>query len=94
MAALLAALFALPMAALVVQAFGDTWRFPALFPQELGLRGFSDAFAGGSNESSFAGHFTSMVTRTNDRIRPSTAGKVNSTDRGTGFASSAARGFT
>lgn len=46
-AGLLAALFALPMAALVVQAFGDTWRFPALFPQELGLRGFSDAFAGG-----------------------------------------------
>ena len=39
-AAILAALFALPFGALVLQAFADAWRAPALVPQELGLRGW------------------------------------------------------
>lgn len=39
-AAILAALFAAPFGALVVQAFADAWRAPALLPQELGLRGW------------------------------------------------------
>lgn len=39
-AAILAALFAVPFGALVVQAFADAWRAPALLPQELGLRGW------------------------------------------------------
>ena len=39
-AAIVAALFALPFGALVVQAFADAWRAPSLLPQELGLRGW------------------------------------------------------
>ena len=39
-AAVLAALFAVPFGALVVQAFADSWRAPALVPQDLGLRGW------------------------------------------------------
>ena len=39
-AAILGALFAVPFAALVVQAFADVWRAPSLLPQELGLRGW------------------------------------------------------
>lgn len=39
-AAILAAFFAVPFGALVVQAFADAWRAPALLPQELGLRGW------------------------------------------------------
>ena len=38
--ALLATLFALPFAALGVQAFADSWRAPALVPQDFGLRGW------------------------------------------------------
>lgn len=38
-AAMLAVLFAVPFGALVVQAFADAWRAPALLPQEFGLRG-------------------------------------------------------
>lgn len=45
-AALAAALFAAPLAALVVRAFADEWRAPAVAPQELGLRGFEIAFGG------------------------------------------------
>ncbi|MDP9376957.1 MAG: ABC transporter permease subunit [Actinomycetota bacterium] len=35
---MIGALFALPFVALVVQAFADIWRAPALLPQEFGLR--------------------------------------------------------
>jgi len=40
-------LFAVPLAALVVRAFADVWRAPALLPQRWGGRGFDAAFAGG-----------------------------------------------
>lgn len=39
--------FSAPLAALVVTAFADRWRAPALLPQEWGLRGFDVAFSGG-----------------------------------------------
>lgn len=45
--AVLAVLFAGPLVALLLQAFADRWRAPSLLPQELGLRGFRDAFADG-----------------------------------------------
>lgn len=38
-------LFAAPLAGLVVRAFADAWRAPALVPQELGARGFEIAFS-------------------------------------------------
>jgi putative spermidine/putrescine transport system permease protein len=38
--ALLGALFAFPFAALVVQAFADSWRAPAVLPRDFGLRGW------------------------------------------------------
>ncbi len=37
---------ALPLGALVVRAFADEWRAPALVPQDLGLRGVRLAFTG------------------------------------------------
>ncbi|MBS1679676.1 MAG: ABC transporter permease [Actinobacteria bacterium] len=40
-------LFAAPLAVLVVQAFAEVWRYPALLPQQLGLRGFRVAFGSG-----------------------------------------------
>jgi putative spermidine/putrescine transport system permease protein len=40
-------LFAAPLAVLAVQAFAEVWRYPALFPQQLGLRGFRVAFGTG-----------------------------------------------
>ena len=45
-AALIAALFSVPLLALVTRAFADSWRAPALVPQELGLRGVRIAFSG------------------------------------------------
>ncbi|MBS1885686.1 MAG: ABC transporter permease [Actinobacteria bacterium] len=39
-------LFAAPLAVLVVQAFAEVWRYPALLPQRWGLRGFEVAFEG------------------------------------------------
>jgi len=39
-------LFGLPLVALVVRAFADVWRAPALLPQRWGGRGFDAAFAG------------------------------------------------
>lgn len=47
----LAALFALPLLALVVRAFADAWRAPALVPQELGLRGIREVFDGQALEA-------------------------------------------
>lgn len=47
----LAALFALPLGALVVRAFADAWRAPALLPQELGTRGLELAFSGRALEA-------------------------------------------
>lgn len=41
-------LFAAPLAVLVIQAFAVVWRYPALLPQQLGLRGFHIAFAEGN----------------------------------------------
>lgn len=47
-----AAVYALPLGVLVVQAFADEWRAPALLPQRLGLRGFEIAFGtGGAGEA-------------------------------------------
>ncbi|MEJ7714521.1 MAG: hypothetical protein WKF40_01955 [Thermoleophilaceae bacterium] len=37
-----------PLLALVVRAFADQWRAPALIPQEFGLRGVQVAFSGSS----------------------------------------------
>ena len=48
-----AGLFALPFAALLVQAFGDEWRYPALLPQRLGLRGIESAVAAGAAGAAF-----------------------------------------
>lgn len=40
--------FAAPLAVLVVQAFADSWRAPAIVPQSFGWRGFEVAFGSGS----------------------------------------------
>lgn len=48
-----ALLFALPLAALVVRAFADTWRAPALVPQAFGLRGFEAGFGSGTTLAAF-----------------------------------------
>ncbi len=45
---LLVALFAAPLLVLVVQAFADEWRAPAIIPTEFGTRGFEAAFAQGN----------------------------------------------
>ena len=49
-------IFAVPLAALALQAFADSWRAPSLLPTELGLRGFDVAFgsagAGGAAANS------------------------------------------
>lgn len=50
-AAGLAAVFALPLLALVVRAFADEWRAPALLPQRLGTRGLDVAFSGQAGEA-------------------------------------------
>lgn len=39
-----ALVFAAPLAILAVQALADSWRDPAILPQEVGLRGFDIAF--------------------------------------------------
>ncbi|MGD9734050.1 MAG: ABC transporter permease [Solirubrobacterales bacterium] len=39
-------LFAAPLVVLVLQAFAEVWRYPALLPQRWGLRGFQVAFEG------------------------------------------------
>jgi putative spermidine/putrescine transport system permease protein len=49
----LAAVFAVPLLALVVRALADAWRAPALLPQAWGWRGFEAAFAGGSAAEAF-----------------------------------------
>ena len=55
LAAVAAALFfALPLAALVVRAFADTWRAPSLVPQSFGLRGFEAGFSSGATATAFA----------------------------------------
>ncbi len=46
--AAVAALFALPLLALVVRAFADAWRAPDLLPQRWGTRGFDVAFGDGA----------------------------------------------
>lgn len=50
-AGVLAALVAVPLLALVVRAFADEWRAPALVPQQFGLRGVEVAFSGSSGEA-------------------------------------------
>lgn len=55
--AALAALFALPLLALVVRAFADAWRAPAIVPQEFGTRGLRIALSGQALE----GFATSLV---------------------------------
>ncbi len=49
----MALMFALPFLVLVLQAFADSWTAPALLPQEFGLRGFRDGFAGGGAGDAF-----------------------------------------
>jgi putative spermidine/putrescine transport system permease protein len=56
-----ALLFALPIAALVVRAFADEWRAPALLPQGFGLRGFDVAFEAGA---AFAGSLAVALVTT------------------------------
>lgn len=51
LAALLAAGFALPLVVLLVRAFADVWRAPALLPQEWGTRGAEIALSGRSLEA-------------------------------------------
>ena len=53
-AGLVAAAFAVPLVALVVRAFADRWRAPALIPQDLGLRGVDVAFGGTSAPEALA----------------------------------------
>ncbi|MBA2638122.1 MAG: ABC transporter permease subunit [Solirubrobacterales bacterium] len=47
-AGVVAALATVPLLALVVRAFADEWRAPALIPQRFGLRGVEIAFSGAS----------------------------------------------
>ena len=63
-AALVALAFALPLAALVVRAFADAWRAPALLPQELGLRGVREAFSGLALEAFGSSLAVALVTTT------------------------------
>lgn len=58
MAGVIAAGFAVPLAVLVVRAFADVWRAPALVPQDLGLRGFEVAFGGGHATEAVLTSFT------------------------------------
>ena len=44
-------LVAAPLLVLVVRAFADEWRAPALLPQQFGLRGVQIAFSGSSAEA-------------------------------------------
>lgn len=41
--------FALPLGVLVIQAFADEWRYPALLPERFGLRGIDAAVAAGAS---------------------------------------------
>lgn len=43
-----AVLVVAPLLVLIVRAFADVWRAPALLPQQWGLRGVSEVLAGGS----------------------------------------------
>jgi len=45
-APVIAALVVLPLVALIVRAFSDVWRAPAIVPQRLGLRGVRIVFSG------------------------------------------------
>lgn len=45
-ALLLALAFALPLAAIIARAFADSWRAPAIVPQQFGLRGVREALSG------------------------------------------------
>ncbi len=47
----LAAVFAVPLLALVVRAFADSWRAPAVVPQVFGTRGLEEAFSGRALEA-------------------------------------------
>lgn len=62
--AVLVALFALPLVALVVRAFADRWRAPALLPQEWGLRGFDVALGGGAGAAAVGNSLGVAVTTT------------------------------
>ena len=63
-AVVLAGLFAAPFAALAVQAFADSWRAPALRPQELGLRGWRAVFASDGALDALSASLTVAVTVT------------------------------
>lgn len=59
-----AAVFALPIVALVVRAFADAWRAPDLVPQRLGLRGFDVAFEGARGVEALATSLTVALLAT------------------------------
>jgi putative spermidine/putrescine transport system permease protein len=63
-AAVVAAAFAIPLLALVVRAFADEWRAPALIPQRLGLRGLDVAFGGTSASEAAANSLVVAVVTT------------------------------
>ncbi|MGI8845894.1 MAG: ABC transporter permease [Thermoleophilaceae bacterium] len=58
----LAVLVMLPLLALVVRAFADQWRAPALIPQEFGLRGVRVAFSGPSGAAFANSLLVAVVT--------------------------------
>ncbi len=57
-------MFALPFAVLGVQAFADSWRAPALLPQEFGLRGWRAVFTNGGALEALATSVSVAVTAT------------------------------
>ncbi len=60
----IAAAFAIPLLALVVRAFADEWRAPAVIPQRLGLRGVDVAFDGTSAPEALANSLAVAVATT------------------------------
>jgi len=59
---LLATAFALPLLVLVVRAFADRWRAPALLPQDWGMRGIEIAFSGQAAEAFWTSLLVAVVT--------------------------------
>jgi len=59
-----ALLFAAPLAVLLVQAFADSWRAPAVLPQALGSRGFEVAFGSGGAGEALANSIVVALTVT------------------------------
>lgn len=60
----MALLAVVPLAALLVRAFANQWRAPALIPQEFGLRGVEVAFSGASAEAFANSLLVAVITAT------------------------------